>query len=96
VKIQSQGVLPPPSFKYGGKSYVLLSYAKMKKKTFDVESVNRFSGRFLDNRDVRRSAKVLVSNGSLIETSKDVWQITPVGVQQLLDFRARRQNFSRD
>jgi hypothetical protein len=96
VKIQSQGVLPPPSFKYGGKSYVLLSYAKMKKKTFDVESVNRFSGRFLDNRDVRRSAKVLVSNGSLIEISKDVWQITPVGVQQLLDFRARRQNFSRD
>lgn len=96
MKIQSQGVLPPPSFKYGGKSYVLLSYAKMKKKTFDVESVNRFSGRFLDNRDVRRSAKVLVSNGSLIETSKDVWQITPVGVQQLLDFRARRQNFSRD
>lgn len=96
MKIQTIGVLPPPSFKYGGKSYVLLSYAKMKRNAFDVDSVNRFSGRFLDNRDVRRSAKVLISNGSLIEISKDVWQITPVGVQHLLDFRARRQNFSRD
>jgi hypothetical protein len=96
VKIQTIGVLPSPSFKYGGKSYVLLSYAKMKRNAFDVESVNRFSGRFLDNRDVRRSAKVLISNGSLIEISKDVWQITPKGIQQLLDFRSRRQNFSRD
>jgi hypothetical protein len=96
MKKQTLGVLPPPTFKYGGRSYVLLSYAKMKNKPFGIESVLRFTGRFVTNKDVRRSAKVLIENGSLVEVSEDMWRITPDGAQQLIDFRTRRQNFSYD
>ena len=96
MKKPTLGVLPPPSFQYGGRSYVLLSYAKMKNKSFSIEEVLRFSGRFSNNKDVRRSAKVLIENGSLIKTDEDMWRITPDGVQQLIDFRTRRRNFSYD
>lgn len=91
MKNQKIGVLPAPTFKYGGQSYVLLSYAKMKKGPFDIESVKRFSNRFDGNRTIRRAVKVLLENDSIVEVEQDCWQITPTGVQQLMDFRARRQ-----
>lgn len=91
MKSPQLGVLPVPTFRYGGLSYVLLSYAKMKNAPFNVPSVLKFSARFSCAKDVRRSAKVLLENGSIEEVGDDVWKITPDGVQQLLDFTARRR-----
>jgi hypothetical protein len=83
--------LPAPSFQYGSNTYMTLSYAKMIRKPFDIPAVRSFNFKYQNDYEVRRSLHVLVKNGSLQKLEDDKWIITPLGVQHIFDFAARRQ-----
>lgn len=88
-----KAVLPAPSFKYGSSTYVALAYAKiMGEKGFTIQGLRDFSGRFTSHKQVRKSVQVLINNGSITPTREDVWKITKVGIQQIIDFGSRNQN----
>ncbi len=91
MKAIKKPALPQPNFRYGSRSYVLLSYAKFKREAFGIEDVRKFSYRFDDAWSIKQSIKTLISNGSLEQVSSDSWKITPKGVQQVYDFAARNQ-----
>jgi hypothetical protein len=82
--------LPAPSFRYASNTYVLLAYAKMKNKPFTVEAVRNFNLKYSENSQVTRAIKVLLNNGSISKVTEDSWIITPTGIQQIIDFAARR------
>lgn len=89
---KNKPVLAAPTFRYGSSSYVALAYAKTKNKTpFGIDNLLNFSSRFSNNRDIKRTLEVLISNGSIKEVEKDLWLITPKGRQHILDFASRRK-----
>ena len=89
-KARAKPKLPAPSFRYASNTYVLLAYAKMKNKPFTVEAVRNFNLKYSENSQVTRAIKVLLNNGSINQVTEDSWIITPMGVQQIIDFAARR------
>lgn len=87
---KAKPVLPAPSFKYGSNTYIVLSYAKMKKKPFSIANIRALTGRYKNDHEVKRSLEVLEKNGSVRKVNQDEWQITAIGVQQVLDFARRK------
>lgn len=83
-------VLPPPTFKYGSSTYVLLAYAKMVKKPFSIVNVRALTARYKNDKEVRRSLEVLEKNNSVQKVDDNRWQVTQTGVQQVYDFARRK------
>lgn len=82
--------LPAPTFKYSSSTYVVLAYAKLVNRPFSVKDIRNFTAKFTSNYDVVRSLKVLEKNGSVTMVQENLWQVTPVGIQQIYDFPLRR------
>lgn len=93
-KAKAKPVLKAPTFKYGGSSYVVLTYAKMKKAPFTVENILGFTSKMSSARDVGRAVEVLLKNDSIKKVTVDSWIVTPTGIQQIYDFAARRAVFA--
>lgn len=91
TKPKSKPKLPPPSFKYGSNTYVVLAYAKMKNKNFSIEDVRSVTARYTNDYEVKRSIEVLLKNGSVVSVKDGFWKITPKGIQQIFDFASRRE-----
>lgn len=85
--------LPPPSFKYGSNTYVVLSYAKVCKRPFSIQDIRNFTARYTTDYEVGRSLVVLEKNLSVNKVNPDQWEITQTGIQHIYDF-ARRKNIS--
>jgi hypothetical protein len=83
-------VLPAPTFKYGSNTYVVLAFAKMKKKPFSIFDIRKLTGRYKNDYEVKRSLDVLENNKSVKKINETEWQITATGVQQVLDFACRK------
>lgn len=90
TKPKTKPKLPAPSFKYGSSTYVVLAYAKMRNKPFSIENIRDFTARYTNDYEVKRSLEVLLKNGSVQIVGSDLWEITPKGIQQVLDFAGRR------
>jgi hypothetical protein len=86
---KAKPVLPAPTFKYGSNTYVVLAYAKMKKKPFSISNVRTLTGRYKNDYEVKRSLDVLEKNKSVRKINQTEWQVTATGVQQVLDFARR-------
>ena len=96
TKAKTKPVLKAPTFKYGGNSYVVLAYAKIKKAPFTVENVLSFTSKMGSTRDVRRAVEVLLKNGSIKKVTAESWVVTPAGLQQVYDFASRRAVLAQD
>lgn len=90
TKPKAKPKLPPPSFKYGSNTYVVLAYAKMKNKSFSIEDIRSVTARYTKDYEVKRSIEVLLKNGSVSQVGEESWKITPKGIQQVFDFASRR------
>lgn len=87
---QVKPVLPPPTFKYGSNTYICLVYAKMTGKNFSIQDIRKFTNRYTNDHDVKRSLQVLEKNGSIERTANGYWKVTPKGVTHVYDFAKRR------
>ena len=73
---------PKVNFKFGSRTYVLLTYAKMKKLPISLEQCcDVLSGQFESKLDARKSFEVLVRNGCMAEFVSGKWKITPKGYE---------------
>lgn len=96
AKAKMKPVMKAPTFKYGGSSYVVLAYAKIKKTPFTVENILGFTSKISNSRDVGRAIEVLLKNGSIKKVTDTSWVVTPVGLQQVYDFASRRSVLAQD
>jgi len=86
---------PKVSFRFESRTYVLLTFVKMRRLPVTPEQCSTIlKGLFGKPSDAKRSIDVLVKDGCLVPTVPGKWRITPKGIEVVYMVGTAKKNTS--